>query len=305
MTHDRSQAEQPEQRHVSELRVQRRRAGSVRVQARRRRVRALRLSAHLQRPPARLAHVLGQGDRPRRQRGQRRRVQLDDRHDAADDRDHGQAGQPEQRQLADLLVHRERGRQQLRLQARRRCLRAVCLTEDLQRGRGRARTRSRSERPTPRRTPARAETYSWTIDTTAPTTSINQKPANPSNESSPSFAFTASESGESVRVSSRRRQLRALRLREELHGSRRRISHLRCPGHRPRRQSRGRDELHLGGRHRRSDGRRSPSSRATRPTTAHRASPSPRASSAAASSASSTAPRSKPCTLAAELPGPA
>ena len=39
------------------------------------------------------------------------------------------------------------------------------------------------------------ETYSWTIDTTAPTTSINQKPANPSNESSPSFAFTASESG--------------------------------------------------------------------------------------------------------------
>ena len=39
------------------------------------------------------------------------------------------------------------------------------------------------------------ETYSWTIDATAPTTSINQKPVNPSNESSPSFAFTASESG--------------------------------------------------------------------------------------------------------------
>ncbi len=40
-----------------------------------------------------------------------------------------------------------------------------------------------------------AKTYSWTIDTTAPTTSITQKPANPSNESSPSFAFSANEAG--------------------------------------------------------------------------------------------------------------
>ena len=41
-----------------------------------------------------------------------------------------------------------------------------------------------------------AETsFSWTIDTVAPTTTITGKPANPSNTSAPSFAFTASESG--------------------------------------------------------------------------------------------------------------
>ena len=40
-----------------------------------------------------------------------------------------------------------------------------------------------------------AETYTWTIDTTAPTTAITQKPGNPSNDTSPSFAFTASEAG--------------------------------------------------------------------------------------------------------------
>ena len=40
-----------------------------------------------------------------------------------------------------------------------------------------------------------AESYTWTIDTTAPTTTITQKPSNPSNDPSPSFAFTASEVG--------------------------------------------------------------------------------------------------------------
>jgi hypothetical protein len=35
--------------------------------------------------------------------------------------------------------------------------------------------------------------YSWTIDTVAPTTTITQQPTNPSNDASPSFAFTVSE----------------------------------------------------------------------------------------------------------------
>jgi hypothetical protein len=35
--------------------------------------------------------------------------------------------------------------------------------------------------------------YTWTIDTTAPTTSITGKPSNPSNVESPSFQFTANE----------------------------------------------------------------------------------------------------------------
>jgi large repetitive protein len=35
--------------------------------------------------------------------------------------------------------------------------------------------------------------YTWTIDTVAPTTTITSKPDNPTNDKSPSFAFTASE----------------------------------------------------------------------------------------------------------------
>ena len=38
-----------------------------------------------------------------------------------------------------------------------------------------------------------AETYTWTIDTVAPTTAITAKPAHPSNNRSPSFSFTGSE----------------------------------------------------------------------------------------------------------------
>ncbi len=38
-----------------------------------------------------------------------------------------------------------------------------------------------------------AVSYSWTIDTTPPTTSITAKPSNPSNVDSPSFGFAASE----------------------------------------------------------------------------------------------------------------
>ena len=38
-----------------------------------------------------------------------------------------------------------------------------------------------------------AETYTWTIDTVAPTTALTAKPPNPSNSRSPSFSFNASE----------------------------------------------------------------------------------------------------------------
>ncbi len=38
-----------------------------------------------------------------------------------------------------------------------------------------------------------AATYTWTIDTVEPTTTITAKPGNPSNNPSPSFSFTASE----------------------------------------------------------------------------------------------------------------
>src|SRR5204863_68960 len=37
--------------------------------------------------------------------------------------------------------------------------------------------------------------YTWTVDTTAPSASITSSPADPSNDTAPSFGFTASESG--------------------------------------------------------------------------------------------------------------
>ena len=40
-----------------------------------------------------------------------------------------------------------------------------------------------------------ASTYSWTIDVVAPSTTISVKPSDPTNNTSPSFSFTASESG--------------------------------------------------------------------------------------------------------------
>ncbi len=83
--------ERAQQRHFPELRVQRRRAGAVSVQARRRRVRELRLTPHLRRTRRGPAHVLGQGDRLRRQPEPYGRVHLDDRHDSPDDRAQGQA----------------------------------------------------------------------------------------------------------------------------------------------------------------------------------------------------------------------
>lgn len=38
-------------------------------------------------------------------------------------------------------------------------------------------------------------TYSWTVDTAAPTTSITGKPGNPSNDGTPTFSFSANEAG--------------------------------------------------------------------------------------------------------------
>jgi hypothetical protein len=43
--------------------------------------------------------------------------------------------------------------------------------------------------------PGAPVSYTWRIDTVAPTVTIGQKPSNPSPEKSPSFAFTASETG--------------------------------------------------------------------------------------------------------------
>ncbi len=98
-----------------------------------------------------------------------------------------------------------------------------------------------------------AETYTWTIDTTAPTTAITQKPGNPSNDTSPSFAFTASEAGSQFACRLDGGSFAPCVSIKTYTGSWRRFSYLLCSRHRPCRESWGRDELHLGGRHRRAD----------------------------------------------------
>src|SRR5205085_9605791 len=44
-------------------------------------------------------------------------------------------------------------------------------------------------------TDASPATYTWTVDTAAPDTSITSAPTNPSNDTAPSFSFTSPESG--------------------------------------------------------------------------------------------------------------
>jgi Big-like domain-containing protein len=46
-----------------------------------------------------------------------------------------------------------------------------------------------------------AATYTWTIDTSPPDTTITSSPANPSNSTSPSFSFSSSESGSTFQCS--------------------------------------------------------------------------------------------------------
>ena len=226
--------------------------GAVRVQARRRRFRVLHVAADLQRACRRPAHDLGQGNRRCRQHRRPGDVRLDDRHDGTRDRDHGQADRPEQRQLAELLVHLERGRQQLCLQVGQRCVRGLRLAKDVQRGRAglahvlRPSDGCRCEHRC-RRDLHLDDRHDRADDRD------HAEAGQPEQRHLSKLRVHGERGGEPVCVSSRRWKLRALRLRQELHRSWRRLSYLLSPGHRPCRESRGRDELHLGDRHRRAD----------------------------------------------------
>src|SRR5205085_2668128 len=46
-------------------------------------------------------------------------------------------------------------------------------------------------------TDASPASFTWTVDTTAPTASVDTHPGDPSNDTAPSFAFSGSESGSS------------------------------------------------------------------------------------------------------------
>ena len=104
--------------------------------------------------------------------------------------------------------------------------------------------------------------FTWTVDTTAPTTSIDSSPPALSNSAAASFNFSGSDTGgsgvASLPVSDRLdpgRRLGELHLAEGMLGPRRRLPHLRSPGDRPgRKHRRDPGELHLDRRHHRADG---------------------------------------------------
>ncbi len=106
-------------------------------------------------------------------------------------------------------------------------------------------------------TDATPASFTWTVDTTAPNTTITAQPSDPTNSTAPSFSFTSSEGGSTLRVPPRRRRLDGLHLAEELQRPRAGRAHIRrafdrcCRQHR--RHAR---ELHLDDRHDRAVERR-------------------------------------------------
>ena len=91
--------------------------------------------------------------------------------------------------------------------------------------------------------------YVWTIDTVAPTVTLNIKPPNPTNDTTPDFAFSANEpiSGR-LPVPARRSRLRRLHQPEDTRCDRRRVAYLHRKGDRRGRKHRA-DELHLDDRY--------------------------------------------------------
>ena len=127
---------------------------TLRVPARRRRLLGLHDSRDLPEPVGDDAHLPGAGDRRRRQHRRSRLLHVDDRHHRADGDDHQQPAEPVGSDERELLLHLQRGRQQLRVPARRRRILGLHEPQDLQRPRGRRRTPSRCAQPTAPATPA-------------------------------------------------------------------------------------------------------------------------------------------------------
>ena len=96
--------------------------------------------------------------------------------------------------------------------------------------------------------------YTWTIDTVAPTASITGKPSDPSNSTAPSFTFTASQPGSTFACKLDAAAFAACTSPKGYAGLTEDSPHLRRQGHRPGRKRQRRDELHLDDRHSRADG---------------------------------------------------
>ena len=145
--------------------------------------------------------------------------------------------------------------------------------------------------------------FTWTIDLTAPDTTLTSSPANPSNSASASFSFTATEGGSTLRVQAGRRDVRCLHQPAALLRARRRQPYLPGPGHRRRQQRRPlAGQLHVDRRSER-PGHHADEHAAQPEQQRRRASASPPRKPAAPSSASSTPGRSAPVPARSPTPG--
>ena len=116
---------------------------------------------------------------------------------------------------------------------------------------------------------------SFTVDTAAPDTTIDSGPSGPTNDATPTFAFSADQAGSTLRVPRRRRRLGLLLDARDDRLARRRRAHLRGARDRSGRQRRsdaGLAQLH--GRHGRAATPRSTAAPRARRTTRRRPSPS-------------------------------
>ena len=131
---------------------------------------------------------------------------------------------------ASPFIRRRQRRRELRVPARRRRLRGLHEPEGLH-GPAEGSTPSRCGRSTAPATPTRRRPrYTWTIDTAAPDTTIDGKPANPTDARRRSASRSASEQarGRELRVQARRRQLRGLHEPEDYSGCRTAATPSRC-----------------------------------------------------------------------------
>ena len=78
-------------------------------------------------------------------------------------------------------------------------------------------------------------TYTWTIDTAAPTVAITDMPSDPSNDSSPSFSFTSGEAGSAFACRLDGAAFTPCTSPQTLSRSQRRLAHLHGQGDRRRR----------------------------------------------------------------------
>ena len=95
-------------------------------------------------------------------------------------------------------------------------------------------------------TDATPASFTWTIDLTAPNTTIDSTPNDPTNDTTPTFDVQLQRDRLHLRMPHRQRQLVAVHLARHADRARRRQPHLRRPRHRPGRQHRRHPrELHL------------------------------------------------------------